>query len=612
MAEIPVFSSASVDERLLPPPPDAYSYVRFSTQKQHLGDSLRRQVQLGEDYAREHGLHLSPHSYRDLGVSGFGQKNIKTGALSAFINAVKNGYVKPGSFLLIEHFDRLSRAEVRIAFRLLLDLVEAGITVVTLVDERVWNSESVDDIANLITSIILMSRAHEESKSKQKRLRSAWGQRKDKAALFDDTGPNKGKRNVVTAECPRWLKVNDTRDGFIVLEDRAESVRKIFAARIGGFGISSIVTRANSERWPVPGKSPLQRANEDDQSFGTRKGQGLTWHTSLVGRLLKNRAVLGEYQPFKTEYVKVKGEADKKVRNPAGDPVLNYYPPIIDEKTFLRAQAKTERSGRFPGRRDASLKNWLQGILRCTCGQSFVRKNYSSKAQPGYARYHCTARNRSVPGCVCPSASAEELEHAVLAVVTFHAPTFNQGTARPETLKARVDLLEVELSAAKETRDRFALAIGISKAPVSSLLGLLDEAEEKVEALELAIGAARAELADLSDDYESVFENILTSVRSVDSLDARAALRENLSRVIEKVVVHQAEGFIRVFLRGDNVPVTHGLGESGKHPVIGVELRQAEPFAQRLPEGFALSAQFTPEEEAAHLEQLEKDEESEK
>lgn len=44
-----------------------------------------------------------------------------------------------------------------------------------------------------------------------------------------------------------------------------------------------------------------------------------------------------------------------------------------------------------------------------------------------------------------------------------------------------------------------------------------------------------------------------------DSLDARAALREELSRVIDKAVVHQAEGFLEVFLRGEPRPILQPL-----------------------------------------------------
>ena len=300
--------------------PVAYSYVRFSSKRQELGDSLRRQVEAAEAYARDHNLTLSERTFRDLGVSGFKQRNIKHGALAAFIGAVKSGLIAPGAFLLIEQFDRLTRAEVNVAFRLLLDLVDTGITVVTLVDEKVWDSETVQDIANVLTSIILMSRAHEESKSKAGRLRAVWGRKKGDA---QKTPP--GTLKIVTGECPRWLAPNADRTGFDVLEDKAESVRKVFAARIGGFGVSSIVNRANAEQWPVPGKLPVQRIDEDDASFQARKLQGATWHTSLVGRLLHNRSVLGEYQPMVSGHLKVKDDSDKKTREPVGAHVLRRH-----------------------------------------------------------------------------------------------------------------------------------------------------------------------------------------------------------------------------------------------------------------------------------------------
>lgn len=584
MAEIPVLRVNDRGEHL-EPPPMAYSYIRFSTERQELGDSLRRQVQMAEDYAKEHGLRLSTNSFRDLGVSAFRQKNIKVGALSAFISAVKNGFIEKGSYLLIEQFDRLSRAEVTIAFRLLLDLVEAGVIVVTLVDERVWNSETVNDIANLLTSIILMSRAHEESKAKSRRLSAAWGEKKAAAA---QTG------KILTSECPRWLTVNADKSAFVVLQDRMESVRKVFAMRIGGYGVSSIVSRANEEKWPLPGK-----------------GDG--WYTSTVGRLLKNRALLGEYQPHK------KGADDGK-RIPVGEPVLGYYPVVLDEATFLRAQASADRKGNFPGRRDASLKNWLQGLLKCSCGHSMVRKNKNSEAQPGYARYYCSARNRKKvtrsDGTLCAGASALELENAVLEVVSVVAPQHFEGTARTEALKARADLLEVDVSAAKQTRDHYLTAIGAvgkSKTVPGALLERYTESETALEAVEKELAAARAELADLAGDFDSVFENIRRAVASVDSLDARAALREDLSRIIEKAVVHEPDGYIQVFLRGESAPVVQRLREDATLPCASVVQQLTPPagFVPGLPTGIAI-APLSREQQAAYLEQLERDEESER
>lgn len=551
----------------------AYSYVRFSTVKQELGDSLRRQVEACEKYCREHNLELHPVSYRDLGVSAFKKKNIESGALAAFIDAVRTGKVAKGSYLVIEQFDRMSRADTDVALKLLLDLVHSGIRVVTLVDEKVWDKAAVKDIGNLILAIVFMSRANNESSMKAGRLSAVWGKKKKEAA--DGTA-----RRIVTSECPRWLTPNADKTGFLVLQDRVESIKKVFDMRINGHGVGAIVSRANEEQWPCPGKPPVRKPGESKEEFELRRNSdAVTWHTSTVGRLLKSRALLGEYQPY------INDPDDDNKRIPSGEPIAGYYPAVLDEQTFLRAQAKANRNGRFPGRRDASLKNWLQGLLRCTCGHSFVRKNKDSAAQPDYARYYCTARNRKVrraDGTLCPGASAKELETAVLTVVSTVAPAYFQGTARLEDLKAKADVLEVDVAAAKQTRDRFVEAIGASKTPVKALVVRLTEAEAEVERLEKDLAAARAEIADLTGDFDDVFENIVKQVQGIENLDARAKLREELSRVIERVVVHQDEGFIEVHLRGGDAPVVQPLRPTAALPGLNVTPMSAEEYQRSL------------------------------
>ncbi|WP_412769544.1 zinc ribbon domain-containing protein [Ralstonia pseudosolanacearum] len=89
------------------------------------------------------------------------------------------------------------------------------------------------------------------------------------------------------------------------------------------------------------------------------------------------------------------------------------------------------------------MRNWLQGLVRCSCGHSLVRKNKNSKSQPNYSRYYCTARVRGVSKC--PSVSTPELEGAVLTAVGLMAG--NQfASAQADELKARVDALEAQVA----------------------------------------------------------------------------------------------------------------------------------------------------------------------
>jgi DNA invertase Pin-like site-specific DNA recombinase len=108
----------------------AYSYIRFSSEKQQLGDSLRRQITMAEDYAARHDMVLDTHSYRDMGMSAYKGRNAVEGKLSAFLRAVDGGFVLVQSYLLVESLDRLSRHEVDEALELFLSIIRRGITIV--------------------------------------------------------------------------------------------------------------------------------------------------------------------------------------------------------------------------------------------------------------------------------------------------------------------------------------------------------------------------------------------------------------------------------------------------------------------------------------------------
>ncbi|MDZ8759649.1 recombinase family protein [Escherichia coli] len=86
------------------------SYIRFSSEKQAKGDSLRRQSKMVTDWLKAHPEYYLDQdlSFRDLGVSGFTGKHLK-GGLGDFLTAIEKGLVKAGDTLLIESLDRLSR-----------------------------------------------------------------------------------------------------------------------------------------------------------------------------------------------------------------------------------------------------------------------------------------------------------------------------------------------------------------------------------------------------------------------------------------------------------------------------------------------------------------------
>lgn len=152
-----------------------YSYTRFSDPKQALGHSADRQLQYAKAWAAERGLTLDESlSLKDEGLSAFHQRHIKQGALGVFLLAVDEGQIPSGSVLIVEGLDRLSRAEPIQAQAQLAQIINAGITVVTASDGREYNREKLKtQPMDLVYSLLVMIRAHEESDTKSKRVKAA-------------------------------------------------------------------------------------------------------------------------------------------------------------------------------------------------------------------------------------------------------------------------------------------------------------------------------------------------------------------------------------------------------------------------------------------------------
>lgn len=287
----------------------AFSYVRFSSDRQQHGSSVARQLDAAQKYALAHDLTLDTSTYRDLGVSAFKSKNSESGALGAFIQAVDAGKVSKGSYLLVESLDRLSRDDVDIAMELFLNLTRKGITIVTLMDQQVYSKQSIkDNWTKLIMALAVMARANEESVVKSNRAKGSYADRRKKGEIAQN-------------KYPSWLKKIDKRT-FEVIPERAALVNRMFDMSLQGFGGRIIARTLHQEGIPV-----WQWAKE--------------WNQSLVGNILKNPAVYGA------------------VKN---------YPAIMSKEKFFTALAGV-KARTWKGGRPNTVPNIFAGVSWCAfCG----------------------------------------------------------------------------------------------------------------------------------------------------------------------------------------------------------------------------------------------------
>lgn len=307
--------------------PLAYSYLRFSSPAQATTDSIRRQTEAREKWLEGHpGIELDGSlRMTDAGRSGFRRKNWDTYALAQFVAHVKSGRVEPGSFLLVENLDRLSREDAGEATELFLSIVNKGVAVVQL-SPAVMEFRRPVDMMSLMFAIVELSRGHSESAMKSERVGKAWARKQREA----------GER-IVTRRLPGWVRL---AGGKLVLDrERAALVRRIYRMAIEGAGGMTIAKRLNAEGVPVLGRAKV-------------KGRAVAWSNVGVRFILTTRAVLGEYAPYRTDRHRETGGA-----------VPNYYPAVVDERTYYAAQAAMKtRAAVGRGRRGKHV-NLFAGLL---------------------------------------------------------------------------------------------------------------------------------------------------------------------------------------------------------------------------------------------------------
>jgi len=474
--------------------PLAFSYVRFSTPEQQHGDSFRRQTEAAQVYAEREGLELADLAFADLGVSAYRGKNIKEGALRAFRDAVESGDIATDSVLIVESMDRLSRSIPRKAVRLLEDLCDAGIVVVTLDDGQRYDTGRLDkDPLAFMLAYMVAMRAHDESAKKGMRVAEAWADKRRRA-----------ESEKLTRWCPQWLELKATRDLFDVKEERAGVVRRVFREALAGKGQEAIARDLNIEGVPT-------------------FGRGERWHKSSVAKMLRNAAVIGSYQPHRM----ASDGAGRRFREPAGDPVAGYYPAIIEPKAFHQLQARLDGSRATYQRAGQQVSNPLASLGRCGhCGGAMTRVDKGSRSRP---RLVC-AKAKVGAGCKYRSI----LLNRVVAALTDDGAWW-VGNAPRGSDEARRDweALDAEREGSHEAISRLTQELARGGGSIAIAAALREE-EGRLHDLEAATERLSVRLARETPKGIIARLESLQAVLSTMPFEPEAAnrkLRENLSTV---------------------------------------------------------------------------------
>lgn len=500
-------------------PTTAFSYIRWSHPSQTEGDSLRRQLADTVEYCKENNLKLNDSlKLVDAGRSGFFKSNIHKGRLGEFLKMVREARIAKGSVLIIENLDRLTRAQVGDALEILRSILRYGVDVVTLTDKHRYTKASLNNPLELMLSIMTFYRSHDESVQKINRVRKAWAEKR--------TMLNQKK---LTARAPYWLQYDEKTGEFRQRPEAVKIIRRIFKLSFNGMGHGSIARTLNLE--------------------GVRNfAKHTDWQPSYVAKILCNRAVIGEYQPFtwRSQENEETGEI-RRYREPIGEPVKGYYPEIIKPEHFdaVQQRKRDRRStvGRlYPDGKSkgpAVLSNLFTGRAKCGfCGGPMVFVNKGSDS----VALVCDKARRGL-GCRYVGYPYKEFEAAFLK----HCSELNLNELftddAAEYVISEVEAKESEIGKLKSQIERLVTAMRTTKKEPDAIVNEVSRLEDDLQARQQELRHLREKEAEIRSEGNRVksLQAVIEELHSAPASklnEMRHAVRQRILACVKCITVY--------------------------------------------------------------------------
>ena len=499
-------------------------YERLSRDDELQGESnsISNQKQMLEDFARRNGL-PNPTHFTDDGISG--TRFDRPGFL-AMMEEVEAGRVEA---IVIKDMSRLGRDYLKVG-QVMEVLRQRGVRLIAINDGV--DSLKGDDDFTPFRNIMNEFYARDTSR----KIRS----------VFKSKGMS-GKH--LTGTVIYGYLWDEKREHWLVDEEAAEVVHRIFYLTLEGYGPYQIACKLSADRIEIP-VVHLARFNEGvNRSKPVKDPYG--WGSSTIVNILKKREYLGHTINFKTR----KHFKDKKSHYVSEDEWTifeNTHEAIIDQQTFDLVQKIRSNVRRYPN-------GWgevapLTGLLYCAdCGgKMYVHRTNNGKR---ISQYTCSNYTKVPCGTLCPTQHRIN-ESAVLTLVsdTLRAIAEYSRNDRTEFIHT-VQETQVAQQSADISKKRRRLAAAqkrageleklICKIYEDNALGKLPDARYKAldaqyakeqDALEIEI----AELEKAVTGYEQSQKSAEKFIALIDKYENFDTLTNTmLNEFVEKILVHE-------------------------------------------------------------------------
>lgn len=538
--------------------PTIWPYIRFSSEEQRRGDSLRRQKDLIARFAARPAIIAEGASVdesldlNDLGVSGYTGKNLLKGRFRTFLDAVDSGLVKPGDYLAVEALNRITRLDPLESLPIILKLVqEKGIRIAITSSSQIYRRG--DDISSLYIAIGELQRGFKESQEKGSRVKEAWNTKKKRAASHGE---------VSTSRVPLWLRVtkstNATGHAVRTIEEipeRVAVIKEIFRLSDGNIGAVA-TARILTER-----KTPTF------ERIGARKNPnyGDFWQVTYVRKILENRSVMGFYQPMQWQI----SEDGKRKRVPDGPEIKSYFPEIINSELFHRVQVKkSARKLEGSGNKGLKFSNLFTKMISCSaCGATAHHVNKGRDPKKG-GRYLVCYRAK-YGSCSYKSWRYDEVERMLLMFLAeADINSIIRDTSSTEELVNQKFKVESDLAAIAEMLKNFRSDFKRLGGKVSDMeREIAIENESSLKELNTQKKIIETQIYALLEQQKADVESDINELRSLESthsdaeiFEVRSKINERLKIVIDRIVLNFELRTAEVFFKNGVVRHVHRRG----------------------------------------------------
>lgn len=500
-------------------------YERLSRDDELQGESnsISNQKKILEEYANKNNLKNIVH-YTDDGISG---TRFDRPGFVAMMNEVDKGNV---STIIVKDMSRLGRDYLKVGQ--CMEILRKKDVRLIAINDNLDSSIKEDDFAPF------------------RNIMNEWYAR-DTSRKIRSSFKTKGESGKPTSSTPPYgyMKSTEDKNKWIIDEEAAKVVRRIFNLTMQGYGPYKISKILEEEKIDIPGyhqqKLGIGLFQKKEFKYPYR------WCSSTIASILTKQEYLGHTVNFKTR----KHFKDKKSKYVSSDKWLifeNTHEPIIDQETYDNVQRIRGNAKRYPD-------GWgeyhpLTGLMYCSdCGSKmYVHRTSNYKNIPYYI---CSAYTKVPCGTHCCSAhriKAEVVLELIKSILQEIKDTIKYD--RDSFIKSIQDEIEIAKEKENEKRKSRVIIIQNRLSELEKLMCRIYEdmilsriSEKRYETLNIQYEKEQHQLSTELNRLEKEIQNYqdkkINTKKFLDLIEKYENFEEldavMINEFVEKIIVHE-------------------------------------------------------------------------